>query len=604
MNELRVLTVALLGAAAVAMNSGCTESTDHVSPDFGAGVEPLAVVFGGGEVIFFEAGEQKRLDAEVTGAEQIGIEAPEGWTASYAEEGLSVTAPAEAGEASGMITLRGTNAAGQSRSASQRVRLIASEPEAAFVDEGPLVFSPGESRTLALEVEHVVRAEVAAPEGWTAAYENGTVRVGAPAAVAEGAINGQIVLTAYGREDKLHVTASIGVRLDVEPVRLDAEETSNCYIVSEPGYYSFSAEVMGNGVYSFAVDGQTANILPSNEMTDAALSPVSAKLLWQDSPDMIREVALVGGRIEVVVNHSDANALVAALGADGTILWSWHLWGTARPVEQPYPANEFDRSYTMLDRNLGAWASRPGEEGVCGLLYQWGRKDPFVGGAAALQVGYESQPFSEAGSHPVYDIEGKRVRFVSEAATEQVGSMIYAIRHPMNYLYGACVDGTNRVYWLWSAVAHYAWGNPAGYLGESGVKTIYDPCPPGYQTPAADVWYDHKTFGDDENAFVWDQVNGGRSIDLNGVSVYYPSAGYRDYTEFPKYDYGQGRLWHVGRYGDYWTSSPSIWRDNQTGVTHIQFSYYWRITPTYSLMMSNEGYRASGNSIRCMKEAK
>ena len=603
MRELKIWTAALLGAAAVWTN-GCTESTDHEPAEFDANVAALTVVFGGEEVIFFDCGERKTLDARVAGAERVEVETPEGWSALYADGLVSVVAPDMQGAESGLITVRAYNAADESRQASQRVRLNPSAPEAAFTDEGPVAFAPGQIRTLGLEEKYVVRAEVEAPAGWTASYEAGSVRVQAPAQAVDGALRGEIVLTAYGRGDDFSTTASLPVRLTADPVRLDAAGTANCYIVSEPGYYSFSAQVMGNGVYSYEVDGQPAGILPSSEMTDASLLPAEAKLLWQDSPDMIREVILADGRIETVVSRIGGNAVIAALGADGTILWSWHLWGTPQPAEQIYSANEFGRSYTMLDRNLGAWASRPGETGVYGLLYQWGRKDPFVGGVDAKQLSYESVPFSEDRSHPVYDLQGERVHFVSEASTESIGNMTYAIRHPMNYLYGAKIGDTSYVHWLWSSFAHFSWGNPVGYTGTPGVKTIYDPCPPGYMTPAADVWYDSATFGDGEAAFVWDEVNGGRSIALNGCDVYYPSAGYRDYSAFPSWEYGEGRLWHVGYYGDYWTNSPSFTRNNQTGATHIEFSYYMRITKSYVVKMSNEGYRASGNSIRCMKEVK
>ncbi len=603
MKIFRKLTATLLGAAAVLALGGCTESTDHDPMIFDNDRAPLTVTFGGDEVIFFEYDEQKIFDVAVTGAETVETEAPEGWTATYADGRLTVAAPATTdGAELGLVVVRASNAAAGSRQASQRVCLNAAIPEVKFADEGPIGFEPGEKRSLRIESSYVTRYETTVPDGWKASCEGGNVEVTAPASAAEGAMAGEIVVTAYGRDDRLNATASIAVRLEVDATPLDSEQTANCYIVSTPGYYSFDARVMGNGVYKCADDQQTVNLLPVEGMTDASIRPVFARLLWQDSPDMIGDVALIDGRICVVVKHIDGNAVVAATDADGVILWSWHLWGTARPSEQRYPANEFGRSYTMLDRNLGAWGSRPGDAGVGGLLYEWGRKDPFVGGAETLQVGFEPTPFDDAWSHPTYDIRGERVRFASEAATEAIGTMSYAIRHPMTYLYGAkTADGT-CVHWHWSTTAHFVWGNPLGYLGETGVKTMYDPCPPGYRTPAADVWYDSATF-DDENVFVWDAVNGGRSIRLDGQDIYYPAAGYRDYTEFPTFDYGQGRLWHVGRYGDYWSNSPSFWRNNQTGVAHILYSYYWRITMSYTVTMSNEGYRAGGHSIRCMKDS-
>ena len=35
-----------------------------------------------------------------------------------------------------------------------------------------------------------------------------------------------------------------------------------------------------------------------------------------------------------------------------------------------------------MDRNLGATSATPGDVGALGLLYQWGRKDPFLGSSS------------------------------------------------------------------------------------------------------------------------------------------------------------------------------------------------------------------------------
>lgn len=63
---------------------------------------------------------------------------------------------------------------------------------------------------------------------------------------------------------------------------------------------------------------------------------------------------------------------------DAKILWSFHIWVT-EVKEQHLGMNVKGNSYTVLDRNLGATSVIPGERSSIGLLYQWGRKDPFVG---------------------------------------------------------------------------------------------------------------------------------------------------------------------------------------------------------------------------------
>ena len=60
---------------------------------------------------------------------------------------------------------------------------------------------------------------------------------------------------------------------------------------------------------------------------------------------------------------------------DGAILWSWHIW---------YPEAEVagiasKTGYEVMNMNLGAMRNTAGDVSSYGLLYQWGRKDPFVG---------------------------------------------------------------------------------------------------------------------------------------------------------------------------------------------------------------------------------
>ena len=63
-------------------------------------------------------------------------------------------------------------------------------------------------------------------------------------------------------------------------------------------------------------------------------------------------------------------------------MWSWHVWVNDYDPE----ANIFEWkdangiSYKYMDRNLGAMSGEKYSKESLGLLYQWGRKDPFPGG--------------------------------------------------------------------------------------------------------------------------------------------------------------------------------------------------------------------------------
>lgn len=61
------------------------------------------------------------------------------------------------------------------------------------------------------------------------------------------------------------------------------------------------------------------------------------------------------------------------------VLWSWHIWFTEQPAEQKYENSIKQYAGTLMDRNLGATSGTLGKVEFLGLLYQWGRKDPFPG---------------------------------------------------------------------------------------------------------------------------------------------------------------------------------------------------------------------------------
>ena len=147
---------------------------------------------------------------------------------------------------------------------------------------------------------------------------------------------------------------------------LSTAGTANCYLIQGAGDYKFKS-VIGN--------------------TDATVGNVkSVEVLWEsfgtdEMPnvgDLIASVSYKNGYVcfSTPENFRDGNAVIAAKNSKGTILWSWHIWCAEEGWhEQVY----FNDAGTMMDRNLGALSATPGDVGTIGLLYQWGRKDPFMG---------------------------------------------------------------------------------------------------------------------------------------------------------------------------------------------------------------------------------
>ena len=264
---------------------------------------------------------------------------------------------------------------------------------------------------------------------------------------------------------------------------LDTEGTANSYIADRgAGSYSFTATVMGNGVDGIIDEGKFEDAM-GNILTKAAgadIHPLSAKLLWQDTDELVEQVALVNGRGQVKMGRSRGNAVIAVYdkadpnAEDAKVLWSWHLWCTPTPKVIDFNVSkQTGNKYKVMDRNLGAITSAPGLGTTQGVHYQWGRKDPF---STALTYG------SNARRTVLYDIRSvtSKIKISREKLT-----MSQAINHPEIY------NIADFTYWLKDGNNPYLWGNPEGTdytFPTSTLKTVYDPCPVGYKVPLGDVF--------------------------------------------------------------------------------------------------------------------
>lgn len=88
---------------------------------------------------------------------------------------------------------------------------------------------------------------------------------------------------------------------------------------------------------------------------------------------------------------------------------------TDKPEEQVY----YNKAGTMMDRNLGATSAIPGDVGALGLLYQWGRKDPFLGSSSIRR---NKEALSTI-SWPLPVV-----------STSNTGTIEYSITHPTTYI--------------------------------------------------------------------------------------------------------------------------------------------------------------------------
>ncbi len=330
--------------------------------------------------------------------------------------------------------------------------------------------------------------------------------------------------------------------VESEYVDLSAKGTSNSYIVEEAGLYSFKANVIGNGSYGYI---QGTNFYPASP----DISPKKVKLLWEDKPETVSSLALKDGRVNFMASGIEGNALIAVTDDSENILWSWHIWVTDQPQEQTYVNDK--GTFHVLDRNIGATrADRgTGEEWRAsrGLLYQWGRKDPFM--------------------QDIYPSKVNTALYMEEV-----------IMMPTTF-----IAGSNP--WLVSN----DWNSS---LWSSGTKTIYDPCPAGYRVAVKDIWY----------GFTKDGVNADRKIKINASGAF--DHGWNFY-----HDANNNTTWYpatnrISYWGDvdWYENAGFMWHSND-GNSCLSFQYTSDIECYVRNINDNWIESHFGLPVRCMKDS-
>ena len=403
--------------------------------------------------------------------------------------------------------------------------------------------------------------------------------------------------------------------IEYDPVDLSATGTSNCYVITHKGIHSFNATVRGNGA---STSGLSA---------PAKLEPSGAKLVWQTTKGMIKSVSYSAGVITFDASRIPGSAVIAATDSQGAIIWSWHIW---------YPAVELESLRTeagdeMMSINLGALDGTPSSISSHGMLYQWGRKDPFP----YSPVANEGSVFTV--NIPVYDIDGNQVKIGQTSMyNTKDNNLAFSIAHPEICISNNQLYATNRD-WLLAAESNVAlWGNPQGseHTGSkyprTGSKSYFDPCPIGWRVPPVrDVVYMTESGG-----YTWatgDTENGLNFMDLGGAAYVavvdidgdgkYTLKDYKDgwtfyldksadvQSYFPaatRYDGQYAMLMGsmVGLWANYWTNTATPASDGLNGLA-IALSYgIMDYNHKYSITISpvSNGSRADAYSVRCIKE--
>lgn len=333
--------------------------------------------------------------------------------------------------------------------------------------------------------------------------------------------------------------------------------TANCYMIDG------SDDSKANTVFKFkAVKGNTS----VNVGTIA-----SVEVLWEtyNTSDAVTAKSVIAA---VDFDKQDANdyyeicfktpetlhtgnALIAAKNSGGQILWSWHIWIPASAVT----ANAYGlEGQTWMDRNLGALTVTEDSDATVaasssfGLLYSWGRKDPFPG----LASFDSSSLITTTGT---FDLSGPLMT-VAEAHA-----------HPMTFV----KTGSDSNY-LWTT------DDPTGLWATD--KTVNDPCPPGYVVPQ---------FKDGEG--LWKNASAtGFAVDAthkwfkmgSGSFFVGPIVGFLDACQSTPYHRERG-------------SRTLIWSSTNTSTTGL--SYALRVNSGGTAKIEWER-QCRGFSVRCVAE--
>lgn len=433
-------------------------------------------------------------------------------------------------------------------------------------------------------------------------------------------------------------------------------ETANCYLVDKAGYYSLplvygngciapTSTVTSCFRYYPKHDDDTA-IPTDGKVADA----VDAVLCWQDAPDLIdsasvKVVKAVGGDNLVFrirkQTLAQGNALLAVRNEKKEILWSWHIWVT--PYKTSFYGDLFStttymnmdvktdelRQYQMARYNLG-WCDEhghndsrtfrlqavidmsaygggateavdigtftqmefKGSDAGDNTYYQWGRKDPMLGGIYNDKTPtYKYKKKGTTDDTAEFTMENKQVfnhynqdgnnySFcknpgdkidINDEASNGV-TIGYTIKHPYMFVTNSrCADTdagddplpafNYRNHWhkwrgefsapylqgeqillnVWDADATTQIGTNTltvtsttrdAYLKSNAAdvkKSVYDPCPPGFKIPPIDAFREIYEKLTAGNISVSESGNGW-TVKCEKGNITFPSTGVRNYA--------------------------------------------------------------------------
>ena len=180
----------------------------------------------------------------------------------------------------------------------------------------------------------------------------------------------------------------------------------------------------------------------------AAAMPTISPTLWPEDGDSRSTASLEGTILTITAAKSPGSSLIAIKDSEGTILWSFLIWVKSSFSETPLLNGK------ILLPPLGD-----------NCYFQWGRKDPLL--SDAMQLGNGFHGLENSIQYPRHFIKG--------------------VANAYDWFCGASTDGQDATLWG----------------GDSGRKTVWDPCPQGYRVPSeAEITSEPVSFYTSANGFL------------------------------------------------------------------------------------------------------
>lgn len=371
--------------------------------------------------------------------------------------------------------------------------------------------------------------------------------------------------TRYLRQQPEVGSASSPYNLSNSSGSATVENTANCYVVNAPGTYSIPlvyGNAIKNGADNTAAYAPTRSAAPfvnhlGNRIkhpyiydNDGCGNPKEAILVWEGRLNMIHDLHLSADGKSIVFNIPrgyirQGNAVVGVTDASGNIMWSWQLWVTDYVPGDNLSSMTYNGvNFEVMPYNMGyvvggdetdfasssalvRFTQKPADGSVgnsvtvkieqtgkhiitpdCYSFYQWGRKDPMISGIKEWYYADHTEITKIDTRNPTMD--GTRI---GEDFDMQ------CVLHPEVFWVSGSGEPTFRYTNNWN-------------LGSSShrVKTVYDPCPPGFMVPGNEFMALRDLSADNFSYIQSGGISDPAGFDVtcsNGQKLFFPALGYR-----------------------------------------------------------------------------